>query len=115
MAAEKLKRASTSFGEFLSDLDNGEVERIATEKLRAVVKAVIDTNKKGKVTIVIDVESERGSMVLVSGKVEAKLPTRATMSTPLYTDESGNLALYDLKQEALAFAKPTPAKEGAGN
>ena len=114
MAEPKLKKAIT-FGEFLSDLDNGEVERQATEQLRKLVRAVKDTNKKGKLTITIDLECERNTMVLASGMVSAKAPMPATQSTPLYTDEEGNTALYDMKQEQLRYLRDKPATTSGGD
>lgn len=83
---------ATEFGSVLIDLDRGKVHDDATTRLADLIEAVARTGDKGKLTLTVEVEPQDPKtfadtgVLLISGKVEAKLPVPTRAPSIFYAD-----------------------------
>ena len=86
----------------------------AQEKLQELVKKVLATGKKGKLTISLDIQqgADEGT-VIIRDDVTVKLPTPDKSSSTFYADADGALHREDPKQRE--FPTVVEAAEAATN
>jgi hypothetical protein len=96
--------------ETLRLLDGGVFLDACADKLAEAVKAVEETGKAGKVTIVIDLK-RTGGAIAVTGKVTNKAPEAAPDSTLLWATVEGNLVADNPAQRKLEFREVTKKTE----
>lgn len=85
------------FSEFLHEHNRGAGHQRASESLQALVAAVLDTGKKGSVTVTVSVEPMKGNpdAMLTTIDVKEKLPTNPLRGAVFYADDDGNLSRTD--------------------
>jgi hypothetical protein len=87
----------TPFSQFLHEHNRGAGHTRASEALQALVSAVLDTGKKGSVTVTVSVEPMKGNpdAMLTTIDVKEKLPVNASKPAVFYADDDGNLSRTD--------------------
>lgn len=123
-------RRTRPFADFLADHNNGHGHREASERLQELVAAVVDTGKKGTVTITVTIEPMKNAAegtLLTQVTTTAKIPTLPAKAAIFFADDEFNLQRQDPRQlsfdslkevEAAAAADlkeaPAPALRDAG-
>lgn len=114
-------RRTRPFADFLQEHNNGVGHRQAGEALQRLVGAVLDTGKKGSVTLTVQVEPMKGApdtMVTVV-EVKEKLPVNPPKGAVFYADDDHNLTRRDPNQPTLGGplrdlgAEPAELREAA--
>ena len=100
------------FCDVLTDLDDGAVHQQATDELGSLIRAALDTNKGGSMTITLTAKPDRKGMVCVTSKIATRLPAPSTNATMFFTDDVGNVHRNDPRQLPLKAVAPTPIKGG---
>lgn len=94
-------RTTRPFADFLSDHNNGQGHRKAGETLQELVAAVVDTGKKGSMTVTVTIEpmknAEDGTL-LTHVAVTAKVPTLPDRAAVFFADGENNLRRTDPRQ-----------------
>lgn len=109
---------ATNTQEFLADLEAGVFEQKLGKILSDVAAAVVDNDRKGKVTVDFTLERIGNSyQVQVNHKLSYAKPTlhgksseESTTSTPMYVGTGGRLTLFPEGQEQL-FTKTGEVQE----
>lgn len=93
------------FADILRDLGSGAVIDEASVLLQDLVRAVRDRRKKGRLTLVVEVEPMKGDedALIVSARADAKPPASSPTSAVFYTDEPGNLLRENPNQMAFTL------------
>lgn len=94
-------RRTRPFADFFAEHNRGAEHIKASEALQELVTAVVDTGKKGSVTITVAVEPMKGtdaSTMLTTITVVSKLPQQPIKSAVFYADDEGNLRREDPRQ-----------------
>lgn len=94
-------RAATDVGEFISDLDGGQFERLLSVALSEVAAACVDREKKGEVTLKLKFDPIKNtSQVAVEHELKFTKPTssgkaseEAKRTTVLYVGKFGAISL----------------------
>jgi len=88
------------FADVLHDLGRGHVADEASVALTDLVQHVVDTGKKGRVTLHIEVEPFKGSVhtLMVSARVDSRLPQPEPVAAVFFPDGHGNLHRNDPRQ-----------------
>ena len=74
----------------------------ASEKMQELVKQVDETNRQGKLELIITVKkTTRGGAMLVTGAVKLTLPKAEPMEAMLFATEDGALTQDNPKQQGL--------------
>lgn len=118
-------RRTRPFADFLADHNRGAGHREAGELLQELVGAVLDTGKKGSVTLTVSVEPMKGTAdtLLTTVKVTSKIPQEPEKAAVFYADDERNLVRNDpnqlqfdsLKEVAGPVVKdPNFLRDGAG-
>lgn len=89
-----------SFSEFVTDLDHGRIDQLATERLAEVVRAVEETGKVGELVIRFAVKLE-GKMAVVGCEIKSKVPEHPLHGTLFYVGGNGELLRDDPRQMPL--------------
>jgi hypothetical protein len=98
------------FQDILTDLDDGNVHRELTAKLREVVRGVLAAKQPGALTIKLSVRLEGERQIVVNAKVTPTIPAAKPGMTMFFPDESGDLRKEDPKQQPLRHLdRTTPA------
>lgn len=94
------ERRTLPFADFLAEHNNGVGHRAAGEALQRLVAAVLDTGKKGSLTVKVSVATMDGADNTLVTLVEVKetLPTAAPRPAVFYADDEGNLTRSDPNQ-----------------
>lgn len=109
----KLPRVGVrSFGEILSDLATGDVEKRLTNDLAELVRAVEETGEKGTLTIKLDV-SKGPKVMHVAVKIDTKLPKAPLENTAFFCDERGGLHVENPRQAKLEWPSAVDSDGGA--
>lgn len=92
------------FGAFLHEHRGAGLHNEAGEKLAELVAAVCEYQKKGSITITIDVAPAEGDThsVVVSDTLKAKVPQASTPASRFFSDDHGNLSRRDPRQPEIA-------------
>lgn len=102
------------FADWLRDQSRGKTHDELSEGLRDLVAKVIDTGKKGTLTLVITVEpmpKSDGNALVVTDEIKLKLPEFAREASLFFADADNNLVRSDPRQlvfEALREVPPPP-------
>lgn len=104
-------RRTRPFADFLADHNNGHGHREAGELLQELVGAVLDTGKKGSVTLTVGVEPMKGSpdTLLTTVVVTSKIPKEPARAAVFYADDERNLQRTDPNQLQFESLKEAPA------
>jgi hypothetical protein len=100
------------FVTILAQLDDGNVAAHLTEQLRRLTIGVLDTGKKGSLTLRINVDAE-GRMLVLKSKIDAKVPQADTDASMFFADKEGFLRKDDPQQVPLRGVPtkpPTPLR-----
>lgn len=97
--------AATDVAEFMTDLDGGQFDRMLSAALSRTAAAVVDHEKKGKVTVTFDIEHIPGTQQVRIGHVVKFL--RPTMTGKAGEESEGASVLYVGKFGALSLAQPS--------
>jgi hypothetical protein len=91
------------FADVLRDLGKGAVADEASMALTDLVQHVQEVGKKGRVTLHVEVEPFKGSvgMLLVSARVDSRLPQADPVTAVFFPDDHGNLHRNDPRQGEL--------------
>jgi hypothetical protein len=96
---------ATLFSEMLHELNRGEVDAEATMQLRELIQAVQTTEKKGRVTIVVEVDRAGDRSITIRPTVTGKLPTADPEIALFYIDDQGGLSSDDPFQPRLHLSR----------
>lgn len=103
-----IKNEFRSFVEIISDLDDGRVVEELTHQLREVVRAARVSEKKGSVTLKIDIEPD-GRQFIINASVKPTIPTPTPGMTMFFASDDGDLIKEDPKQEKLKHVDVKPS------
>lgn len=101
------------FADFLRDQSRGSTHEELSEGLRDLVAKVLDTGKKGTLTLILTVEpmpKSDGNALIVSDEIRLKLPEFARDNSLFFADDDSNLYRTDPRQmvfEGLREVPPT--------
>lgn len=98
---------TSPFDTVLSELGRGVVLDTLTEELAAIVLAVSESGKKGKLVLTVTV-APNGETVVLSGDVKSTRPRAPAPSSLFFTSADGSLHRHDPKQPSL----PLPGGPG---
>lgn len=87
-----------TFAELLAEMSHGEVDRLATRKLREIIKACQETGKKGSVTVTLAIGSDP-RLCEIAASIKTTKPEPKVPGQSYYTDEDGNLHEEDPRQQ----------------
>lgn len=90
----------TDFSSVLSELGRGVVLDTLTDELAAVVLAVVESGKKGKIVLTVAV-APNGETVILSGEVKSTRPRSPAPNSLFFTSADGSLTRHDPKQPSL--------------
>lgn len=96
-----------TFASFVIEQRNGGLHAEASDCLAEVVKAVQDHGKGGSVIIKIDIKpgSKGTNTLVVSDRVEVKVPQGDRPAALYFPDENGNLHRSDPRQQSLPLRR----------
>lgn len=88
------------FTDVLRDIRKGAVVEAASEQLAEVVRAVLDTNKSGEMTLKLSVKlnGRSDNAVIMSAKLSAKVPQPDLPDALFFADLDGDLLRDDPTQ-----------------
>ena len=95
-----------TFASMLMELNGGDVERELTDKLTEVVSAVKLTQKKGSITVTLNVKpATKGGaeIVFVTDELKSKVPEFDRASTLFFIDDENQLRRQDPRQSTINF------------
>jgi hypothetical protein len=95
--------ATKPFGAFLHEHRNAGLHNEAGEALAEVVAGVVDLQKKGSITVTINVEPAKGdeNSVIVTDSLKVKVPQAPAPPSRFFSDSHGNLSRRDPRQPEL--------------
>jgi hypothetical protein len=88
---------TATFAEFLAEMSHGSVDELATEKLREIVRACVETGNKGSITVTLTI-SAKMKLAEVSAKIKTTKPEPQVPGQTFYTSEDGSLHHEDPRQ-----------------
>lgn len=97
--------------EVLNSLENGDILVEAEKLLRDVVKAALDTSKKGSITLKIEVVGG-GNKVLYTPSLTAKIPEPTRVPSIAYANEEGDLFTAPPNQTELPLSDVQVGENG---
>lgn len=91
------------FTDVLRDIRKGRVVDAASEQLAEVVRAVLDTNKGGELTLKISIkpQGKGDNAVILSAKIVSKVPQIALPDALFFADLDGDLLRDDPTQQRM--------------
>lgn len=97
--------AATDVAEFMTDLDGGQFDRMLSVALSKTAAAVVDRERKGKVTVTFDLEHIPGThQVRIGHTVKFEHPT---MAGKVAEEAGGATVLHVGRYGALSLAQPS--------
>lgn len=105
------------FADFLAEHNKGAGHRQASEALQRLVGAVVDTGRKGSITIKVDVEPMKNAdehTVMTTVLVAEKIPAIPPKAAVFYADAEHNLRREDPRQLAFDSLKEAAPPAAAG-
>lgn len=114
--------SKTNVAELIGDLNAGVFAQQVNRALSDVSVAVVDTGKKGKVTLTFDIKQIGEScQVAVAHKLayvkpmkKGKATEEYTTETPLHVGPGGTLSLFPEEQGTLDLSAPNATRAQAG-
>lgn len=106
------------FADWLRDQSKGATHDELSQALYDLTGRVIDTGKKGTLTLTITVQPLKGQVdaLVVSDEIKLKLPEHDRKASLFYPDKQGNLTRSDPNQltfESLREVPPPPGVDPA--
>jgi|WetSurMetagenome_2_1015567.scaffolds.fasta_scaffold08816_6 hypothetical protein len=98
-----------SFVEVLSEINHGNVVDDLTSRLAGVVEGVMATDKKGSLTLTIEVTPNGDGSVQVVAKIKAVIPDPARGTTIMFVQDDNSLGRNDPRQGRLDLDRPSLA------
>lgn len=98
-----------NFNVILAELKAGRLNELLTEELADLIKAVSFHQKKGKLTLEMELHPRVDGEVSVICKVASKAPKRDTLESTAFISPDGNLLFNDPKQAGM-FDKIRPVE-----
>ena len=91
------------FTDVLRDIRKGRVVEAASEELAEVVRAVLDTNKPGKLTLEIGIKlnGRNDNAVILTAKLKSSKPQADLPDALFYADLDGDLLRDDPTQQRM--------------
>lgn len=91
------------FTDVIRDIRKGRVVDAASEELAEVVRAVLDTNKGGELTLKLSIkpQGKGDNAVIVSAKLSAKVPQADLPDALFFADLDGDLLRDDPTQNRM--------------
>ena len=89
------------FSDVLGEVENGDLLREATDACYEVTRAVLETRKKGSLTITLTFTPTGRGSVEIDAKLDHKPPSHDRPTTTFFTTDEGTLVRDDPKQERL--------------
>lgn len=91
------------FAAFLVEQSNGRTHTELSEGLRDLVTRVIDTGKKGSITLTVNVEPMKNApeTLVVTDAIKLKLPEHDRKASIFWPDTAGNLCRTDPNQRSI--------------
>jgi hypothetical protein len=100
------------FAQLVQEQGRGVLHDRLSEKLAEIVQAVVETGKKGSLTLKLDISLNKdGETLTVSDSVTAKVPDHDTKPSIFYADGNGNLSRNNPSQPELPL-RDVSAKRG---
>jgi hypothetical protein len=101
------------FIDWLAEQRKGRTQNELTDALHNLIEACKDTGKKGSVTLTVSVKPEGGRMVMISDKIDTKLPKPDRDSALFYVTDDNELSKDDPDQRRLPLQEvgETPAHD----
>jgi hypothetical protein len=93
-----------NFAEFLAEFGKGATNRVASERMRDIVKACAETGRKGSITIKLEVGSA-GGVAELRAKISYTKPEPALPGGVYFATQDGALVEEDPRQLKLPVAK----------
>ena len=93
------------FSDTLGEIEGGRVLREATELAREIVNAVLETRKKGSLTLKLSFTATGKGSIEVDCKLESKIPEHDRMTTTFFATHDGTLIRDDPDQPKLPLRK----------
>ncbi|MFH0899064.1 MAG: hypothetical protein V2A73_00400 [Pseudomonadota bacterium] len=78
------------FAQWLYDLDDGRVQAQLTTELPELVRRVMSTGKKGKLSLTLDVKREN-DVVVIAASVKSTQPHAGSLPSMFFVDNEGYL------------------------
>jgi len=111
---------NTDFQTLVGDLNAGVFAQQVGRALSDVASGVVDTNKKGRVTLTFDIKRiGESAQVNITHRLQFERPTRrgkasevTSNDTPMYVGPRGVLSLMPGSQNAFEFAAAASEKAG---
>lgn len=103
------------FFDSVRDLRRGQFLEDCADELHSVIAAVAETGKSAKLTIEITVAPAVKGAILVTDKVNAKLPTDPPGETMLFVTPDNNWQNKDPRQNDIPFAAVDTAAGSAAS
>jgi len=89
--------------DILREYRKGRLVEQATDELAAIVKAVEETGKAGKLTLKISVRKKDNGEVILQAETKAEVPKEPLPDAIFYTDANGDLHRVDPRQREMPF------------
>ena len=87
------------FTDYLREIDKGRLNEILSSEMQSLVEAVYATAKKGSLTLKIELEPKGEDTVVLTTKVDAKVPKEGAKPALYFVDEDAfNLTRRDPRQ-----------------
>jgi len=103
------------FADWLRDQSRGKTHEELSEALRDLVAKVIDTGKKGSLTLTVSVEpmpNSDGNALVVKDEIKLKLPEFARDASLFFADDDRNLVRQDPRQLTFEGLREVPPPAG---
>lgn len=108
-----MNQQRTQFSELLNDLDAGVFDQKVTAAVAEAALGVVSTGKKGKVVITLDLKRIGDSNQIelshalryVKPTTKGKVTEEDSTATPLHVGPRGDLSLFPVAQQQLAFGE----------
>lgn len=101
------------FADFLRETAQGKTHEELSEGLQDLVARVLDTGKKGALTLKINVEPMKGGgkQLLVSDEITLRLPEHDRQAAVFFADRENNLVRNDPRQLSFESLREVPAHD----
>ncbi len=93
-----------NFADFLAEFGKGTTNRVASERMREIVKACTETGRKGSITIKLEVGAV-GGVAELRAKISVTKPEPALPGGVYFATEEGGLVEEDPRQLRLPTAR----------
>lgn len=92
------------FAEFFAEFGKGTTNKVASQRMREIVKACTETGRKGKIVITLEVGAA-GGVAELRAKISVTKPEPALPGGVYFATEDGDLVEEDPRQLKLPVAR----------